>query len=442
MNIPVVLTTRLAITASIWYLIDGSVDLSIYGALSNTKIKSIDPTLVSSITRKCFPGLGFITCQALNLATDYTNDLSYYQNFNGLIGTNYCLECCGSNRYIDTWELGCTVDKYTAASTNIYGYNAIFAQMDILGSTNLIYCPLKRSECYYNTTTGDLLYCASGKKKTYLHGYILTLNIIENHDNFNFWNGVSSCTAQAIEKNVSLKTGDIFYETLILNHGSASYNLDTSQYAYLSIFIFGVIYVGLYYCRKNSCVVCSNRLVFCSHRCFLCRFYGAKPPDPLLLKALDQKGLLLQGSPPGLFSELPVETVKKRFAAKVHPEPQSAYSQSPIRKPSQDSLTNIGQGRNSILSYWRRGIRAQVKRVHTVVSALSSTPPRQRSSTHPYIVHAAINHPFPPAPPTIEAFGSGVRADQGDDDSDSSDDEELGEADGVRNVGGAGKYLS
>ena len=358
-----------------------SYDLTIYGSHSTSNAQDLDPAVKATLSKRCFNGLGFLTCKALNLNDDPMHDLQYYQDFNKLLGTGYCLECCGQGRTIDVWDLGCTVDVYTAVDSNLYGYNMIFPSFLSYGSNGFISCPIKRSACKYNSTTGNVVSCDTANDKMHLHGYILTLEVIQNHDNFNFFNGIKSCSVQTIENNISLKAGDLFYEKIIMIHDDQNYTLDTSQLILLSILAVLSIYVILYFFRRKHCVVCCKKLIFCCHRCYLCRFYGAAPPDPLLLKALEEKGVYIQGDPPEKIpgAKFITKQLRKKVFRKVYPDIESKEE--------------IGNGLKSDVGHKKRRVNFKLKE--------EFQPNRldYRLNVHPYVVHVALRHPFPPEPP-------------------------------------------
>lgn len=412
------------------FITNGDTDLSIYGAIGKYDARLFDLNAVRQIYSKCFWGFGFLSCQALNLNWDYQNDLSYYQNFNQLYGLNYCLECCGSARTTDIWQLGCAVDKYTRTSTNIYGYDFIFAANDYAGSNNIIRCPLKRKACVYNSTTGDLKYCSIPDNK-HLHGYTLTLDVILNHNGLSFWNTIKKCSAVTIESNDTLQIGDKFYETIIMNYGRNPQSYDSFQYSLLSLLAIGLVLLLLGYLRRAYCVVCNKKLVVCFQRCYICRFYGAEPPDPLLLKALEEKALALKGIYP---ERVPGETfIRSRFisprlyentgvlpAARIIPISPAAPSASPTievleehNPEPENELSPASRGGEEIDQR-----KKEKKQKKTAAKATASSVPiiktkhekeieilvknrpknRYTLDVHPHVLFSAVHHPRPPPP--------------------------------------------
>eukprot|EP01041_Mallomonas_annulata_P009093 gene9093-18839_t len=186
----------------------GDTDLQIYGVISAYDPRKFDNNVKAQVSSKCFKGFNFLTCQALNLKDEtYYNDLSYYQNFATVYGTNYCLQCCGAGRNTDVWDLGCAVDKFSATETNLYGKAVILAAKDGTTANNLIICQIKRTGCTYDPDTGLVIECNTATNITYLHGYTLTINVEYRHNNLqSLWRQVMSCDVESHESLTSLKS--------------------------------------------------------------------------------------------------------------------------------------------------------------------------------------------------------------------------------------------
>lgn len=280
----------------------GGQDLQIYGKF-NSYLNKVDTKELSFITTKCFQGLLFSTCRPTNVPDDYFGQsvlLPSYVKFSKVYGALYCLQCCGSGPdHIDHWNLACDMDPVTAVQSNVYGYELRLAAHQYDGDKSLVTCPLRRSACAYDGNT--VLNCdGQVGDTTYLTGYTLTINVQQLDENFVYWRGVTSCDIQAVESNTPLRAGDIFHETIILIHTPQISNSrpDAGKVllSMLAFYFFG--YVTLYYFRRNRCVYCQGKLVFSKELCVRCKFVGAKPPDPFLLQALEEKGQHIQGDLP------------------------------------------------------------------------------------------------------------------------------------------------
>ena len=275
-------------------------DYMVYGLIESYLIP-INSRKRNEVYAKCFQGLSLTTCSP-NLPDDDVvlgYDTLYYRNLDTLIGQFYCLQCCGTNPfYTDEWDLSCTVDAATVTSTNIYGNELRMARKSSAGDSEIVRCPLKRSACTYE---GDeTISCDRSTDNTFLHGYTLTLNVKQYDFNFEFWKGVSSCSFIADERNYSLAIGDTFQEKIIMNYkpiDTFSSN-DIGKISIITISLFTFLYVALYFFRRKRCEYCQQKLVFSPRLCYKCVIVGAQPPDPVLLKALEERGLAMQGKPP------------------------------------------------------------------------------------------------------------------------------------------------
>lgn len=277
-------------------------DLQIYGKF-NSYINKVDSKELSFITTKCFQGLLFSTCRPTNVPDDYFGQsvlLPYYIKFSKVYGALYCLECCGSGPdQIDHWNLACDMDSITAVQSNVYGYELRLAARQYDGDKSLVTCPLRRSACAYSGNT--VLNCdGQVGDTTYLTGYTLTINVQELDENFVYWRGVTSCDIQAVESSTPLQAGDIFRETIIMIHTPQISNSrpDAGKVLLSLLAFYFFAYVALYYFRRKRCVYCQGKLVFSKELCVRCKFVGAKPPDPFLLQALEEKGEHIQGDLP------------------------------------------------------------------------------------------------------------------------------------------------
>jgi hypothetical protein len=271
-----------------FYYVDAQ-DLSIYGVLDSNV--GVTPDVKSRVNRRCYRGAGFINCHQQIPTDDFTylHEMSGYLNYQS--GSYYCVECCGTNPSLqDAWNFTCT----SFGLENYFSYYFHFAQKRYLGDTGVVSCPLPRTGCPIRTATCN---------KTYLVGYTLTLHVIEYNAEMQYWNGVSSCEATAHEVSYE-PDGNIgfeFKEEIILIHTSDLNFVDgTKAVVLFTLFIF-LLYFPLYFCRRKHCIVCSKKLVFNKERCYICIFVGAYPPDPVLFRALEEKGVQIQDNPPERF---------------------------------------------------------------------------------------------------------------------------------------------
>lgn len=277
-------------------------DLSIYGKF-NTYLSAIDQKEKNSIAGKCFGGIGFLTCTP-NLATDditLSYNLPYYNILSSFYGSAFCLECCGTTAdYIDIWDLSCKVEATTTIAYNYFGYELRLAKNRFAGDTDYVKCPLPRSTCTYDSE-GNTLSCDQSTHYTYLTGIDITIHIEEYSSNFKYWRGAKSCEIKAYESNTTMVAGDYFSQKITLVHPPVMQPIDYGQGIILALFGIFVLMFFVCLCRRQKCIVCQSRLICCYRRCFMCRFVGAEPPDPVLLAILEERGEKIQGIPPEQF---------------------------------------------------------------------------------------------------------------------------------------------
>ena len=260
------------------------------------------------IATKCFAGLRLKTCKSVIPTDDriYGYDSQYYEITLAKTPQMYCLQCCNLNpKRIDNWDINCAIDAFTAASSNLYGYEFRLGTQQTFGGPSFVSCPLQRSACSYSSD-GALIGCSTNDDK-HLHGYILDLNIIRYTSNFMSWRGISSCQATTIESNVSLTIGDIFTESIRMNWSEAPFQIfQPLNLIFFSLFGIVVIYITLFFGRKKRCPICQKKVTIFINRCSVCVFLGAEVPDPLLLRALDLKGRgIIDGNKPAVSSAQP-----------------------------------------------------------------------------------------------------------------------------------------
>lgn len=148
--------------------------------------------------------------------------------------------------------------------------------------------------CQFNRTNPDT---------TFLHGYTVTLTVEQYDAQFSFWRGVSKCVIVLDQRNVSMAAGATFRETIILKHVPIDTFSPTDPVKMSIIIGGGVIglYIVLYFLRRKRCEYCQGKLVLSPRLCYKCVLVGAQPPDPVLLKALEDRGIAMQGKPPERF---------------------------------------------------------------------------------------------------------------------------------------------
>jgi hypothetical protein len=280
-------------------------DYSIYGLIENAVIP-INARKRNEIYGKCFSGLGLTQCSP-NLPEDdvvLNYDLLYLQDLASIKGQFYCLQCCGTSPwYTDTWDLSCPVEPENLAATNVYGTELRLARKATLLDSEIVSCPLKRTACNYDNGPSSPV-CNRTNDNTFLHGYTLTIEVSQYDSNFAFWKGVTKCEfTDVIERNYSLVENAIFTEKIILKYRpidtfAAS---DGGKIAIIVVTLLVLIYGALYFLRRKRCEYCQQKLVFSRRLCYKCVLVGAQPPDPVLMKALEERGLHMQGKMPERF---------------------------------------------------------------------------------------------------------------------------------------------
>jgi hypothetical protein len=279
-----------------------SQDPSIFGTFVVAS-SALDERAINNIIGKCFMGLGFLTCEPTvpsnKLLASY--QLPYYKNMEDIVGTEYCLACCGTSpKHIDTWELNCPVTSATANQVNYFGRELRMARNQFSGDRKIIRCPLKRSNCNYNET-GDVIGNCVNDGVTRLIGYTLTIEVERYNSQFVYWNAVKSCSIESVESTQTLPgAGQVFTfkETIVMKYPTLSFKKQPVDYIKIVVIIlvvFLVVFILLYFCRKKHCVYCQQKLIINFTLCYKCQLLGVEMPDPVLLKAMEEKSLHLQG---------------------------------------------------------------------------------------------------------------------------------------------------
>jgi hypothetical protein len=278
-----------------------SQDYSLYG-LYEYAGTPITPRKTKEIYSKCFQGLGFTSCSP-NLPEDDVilgYDMAYYTNLASIQGQFYCVQCCGDPpNYVDTWDLSCTMDVSSlSALTAQFGFELRLARKRTATDNGIVRCPFTRKQCDFST---DFAPACDRSNDTYLHGYTLTVEVEELDSNFAFWRGVRSCEFSDIdERSYPLEVGQSFREKLILKHKPVD-TFDSSDLGKVLVIVFScsaVAYIALYFLRRKRCEYCQGKLVLSPRLCYKCICVGAQPPDPILLKALEERGYAMQGKMP------------------------------------------------------------------------------------------------------------------------------------------------
>lgn len=358
----------------------------------------IDAREIAQIYSSCFSGLGLLTCVP-TLPTDdqvLSWQLPYLKDLGVVKGQLYCTECCSLDpSNIDIWDLYCPVDAGSRNSVNVYGYELRMATNSHSGDTGYVSCPLRRSACTYSST-GKTLSCNRAGDTTYLVGYKLTLTVQKYDQNFKYWRGVSGCEIEAIEANASLAVGESFHEYIELVHMPPTYpSYDSPKIAIVSVAILLLVYGALYFCRRKRCVYCQGKLVLSYSLCYKCYLVGAKPPDPVLLQALEEKGELLQGQLPERFpfARLLLASLRTLYmmvcctcllSTKVHP---SAINQ-PL--PYDTPFEQLEEAKEAVLDQVKR-LKPSQQQGDKFQKILKKNP--NLLDHHPRVIFEAIQHP-------------------------------------------------
>jgi len=350
----IVLLLILSSLSLIYKVANGAIGASVVNSAVNgmmfDHLIDISKAQVTQIYKKCFQGMGLLTCLPHDHPTDdYTlnHEMTYYkEQIITDLGKPYCVQCCGSfPSNIDHWNLDCRADATTTGLTNLYGYEFKFARRNTVLDTQLISCPLRRTACQY-ADNGDTLSCTGrATDKTYLHGYYLKIWVATISIEGNTWQSVYKCEAESYEENTALQIGDTFKEIFEIIHPPIEQPWDIIRVFVYLFCAYLFIYCTLYFCRRKHCAWCTKKLVFSKDLCWLCKLYGVEPPDPFILQALEEKALHVQGLPPERFpgSRVFVESCRK-FYAKLPNIPNIPYiykREEPIKPFEPESVVEV-----------------------------------------------------------------------------------------------------
>lgn len=326
-------------------------DASIFGKVARS-VEPIDRVERNRIRGSCLQGIfNLQNCKPRNVWQDKAygelydpektrNMMSYYVSMSVKKDQPYCLQCCGPDTTQDIWDLECQVlPDQIAEATDLLSFGKEFRIYTNLepaykdetcdtdnpaGCNDYIRCPIVRSVCKpfkqtdWNTFEGDPFCLNQYIESTdltntkYLHGYTLEIDVKRRSYLFSNWIEVQKCVvydlderdypvAPRITSGVNgtdeITEGDPYFEKIILNHKAES-DYDYFDYLVLLSLLVFLSYPLLWYCRSRYCNVCAKKLIYSKETCWVCRFFKADPPDPLLLKALEQKGLWNRDVPP------------------------------------------------------------------------------------------------------------------------------------------------
>ena len=111
----------------------------------------IDERAIDAINSQCFEGIGYINCRPVNLVTRESreNSLPYYVQLLDIVDDYICLQCCGINQNVDTWDLECPITMLTALTYNKYGLVLHMAKRRFEGDREYVSCPMKRTVCTF-----------------------------------------------------------------------------------------------------------------------------------------------------------------------------------------------------------------------------------------------------------------------------------------------------
>lgn len=266
-------------------------DWGVYGVFGSNQYVTITNSMRNSAYGTCFRGIGLTSCRPNlvddDIALSYERDS--YKDLASLYGNFYCVDCCGDPPdYIDTWDLSC--DNTVRTQGIIQNFN----NMELRMARKKTLTDNELTICQFNRTNPDT---------TFLHGYTVTLTVEQYDAQFSFWRGVSKCVIDVDQRNESLPAGATFRETIILKHVPIDTFSPTDPVKMSIIIGGGVIglYIVLYFLRRKRCEYCQGKLVISPRLCYKCVLVGAQPPDPVLLKALEDRGIAMQGKPPERF---------------------------------------------------------------------------------------------------------------------------------------------
>lgn len=280
---------------------DAVPELSVNGLLS-TYNDIPNARGLNQISGNCFSGMGMFDCVTAEGGVDINNyNTPYYNSLYLLKGQSYCLQCCGTDPdLVDDWTLFCPVADEADVNTMIYADNKFIGPVFRFGvrkskvDVDYVECALQSPACNYSDT-GETLECDAGfEGPPYIVGYDLYLRVEQYMENFDYWRGVSSCEAFAITRDTPLVQGEYFQERIHMDRTARFQGLDMPRALILLSLLGFFVVVACYFCRRDTCVICQERLVLFFHRCLLCRLLGAHIPDPKLLEALRTKGEYIQ----------------------------------------------------------------------------------------------------------------------------------------------------
>jgi hypothetical protein len=237
------------------------------------------------------------------------------------------------------------------------------------------------------------------------------------------------------ETNKTLNAGDFVFENIVLNHVPPPETYTFFRTLILLVLFVLILYPITYYCRKQHCKVCNKKLILFVDRCYICRFVEAEPPNEFILKALEEKGLHMQGEFPEAIPGLEKATSKvwlklvaagRSFLALFKRQSQVAAVEAESEQiPKAETKDNHEEWLDEIYNYSGSLEKPAAKKKPTLQGTgaapskdkrkpdVSVLEPKFSSLTDralleqklanneidPYVIYKAINHPFIPAQP-------------------------------------------
>lgn len=238
-----------------------------------------------------------------------------------------------------------------------------------------------------------------------------------------------------------MATGDFVFQNIILHHPPPPPGYSFIRVSILLVLFVLILYPITYFCRTQHCKVCSKKLILFVDRCYICRFVEAEPPNELILKALEEKGLHMQGelpeAIPGLtkatknlwertkastgkllayFKRSPKVAIEEVFPSKQPPVEvtdeelhekwleeiynfQGSLEKSHTKK--KPTLVVSGGEQAGVQQKRKPGVRIDDfdSKISSVSDQKLLDTKLSKNEIDQYVIYKAINHPFPPPQP-------------------------------------------
>jgi hypothetical protein len=294
---------------------------------------------------------------------------------------------------------------------NLYDYEFRMGTHSFDGDRDYVICPIKRHGCTYSNPSGGNQWadwssdCSNATliaDRKYIHGYKMTIDVEERDSYFTRWRQIHSCSVEVYETEVPIKNGDKFQEILVINHPPVG-QYDAAKFFLLFLLLIVLVYPILWYCRREQCSVCAKKLVMSRERCWICRFFDAKPPDPVLVHALEEKGLHAQGVPHARYPLTWLFTKQK-----VRPTAESVAAHFDSSLNAENLTLSDLEGEDELEE---QKAEVKIKKKGSNKNLEGGGQKAQRNSLgfindnpnvmdiHSAIVYEAVEHPFPPDRP-------------------------------------------